>query len=276
MHKTVLITGCSSGLGFSMTNTLLADGWQVIATVRSIHNSQALHALQHPLLKILQLDVTNTQDIEEIKQFIKRECNNELDCLINNAGFGLFGAVEDLTEQEVRYQLDVNLFGIIFLTQACLPALRNRQGRILNISSVMGYLPFPMQSMYVTSKYALEGFSESLYYELIPHRIQVSLVEPGAFNTKFGLNAKMPLTPDRDGIYQKQYTILSKFRNMVASKKNHSPDEFAEKIKQLLKKSKMPLKKRVGFDAHIIYYVKKILPDCLFYYLLKIVYQHFK
>jgi NAD(P)-dependent dehydrogenase (short-subunit alcohol dehydrogenase family) len=259
MQKTVLITGCSSGFGFSLTKLLLREGWKVIATVRNLETSLALKKLQHPSLKILQLDVTQASDHAAMKQYIENELDGNLHCLINNAGYGLFGPLE-----EFRHQLEVNLFGVILLTQKCLPFLRKTRGRVINISSVFGYVAFPLQSLYVTSKFALEGFTESLYYELAPHGVQVSLVEPGAHGTRFGSNAILPTTQNPVERYEQQKNNFIRFRNKILQSKNGSPENMSHCVLKLLNKSSMPLRIRVGKDARSMYVLKRLLPAMLF------------
>jgi NAD(P)-dependent dehydrogenase (short-subunit alcohol dehydrogenase family) len=264
MQKTVLVTGCSSGLGFSMAKLLLREGWQVIATVRNLDTSLNLKNLQHPSLKILQLDVTQPDDREVVAAYINDKLGGQLHCLINNAGYGLFGPLEELTEEQIRHQLEVNLFGVIFLTQKCLPFLRAVQGRIINISSVLGYAAFPLQSLYVTSKFALEGLTETLYYELAPHGVQVALVEPGSHSTNFGGNARLPLTQNQIPSYQQQKNNFLSFRKKLMEAKNSSPEWLAKRVLALLNMRTMPLRNRVGVDASFVYTMKRLLPASFF------------
>jgi NAD(P)-dependent dehydrogenase (short-subunit alcohol dehydrogenase family) len=247
-----------------MTKLLLREGWKVIATVRNLDTSIDLKNLQHPSLKILQLDVTNVVDQEAVVAYIKNELNGHLHCLINNAGYGLFGPLEELTEEQIRHQLEVNLFGVIFLTQKCLPFLRNARGRIINISSVLGYAAFPLQSLYVTSKFALEGLTETLYYELAPHGVQVALVEPGSHSTNFGGNARLPLTQNQIVSYQPQKNNFIAFRKKLMEAKNGSPEGLAQRVLVLLNKRTMPLRNRVGLDARFVYAMKRLLPSRFF------------
>lgn len=273
MHKTILITGCSSGLGLSMVKILLANHWRVIATARNLEASDELKTLDHPLLIKLKLDIADNSDRQQIKNYIDKELNGELDCLINNAGYGLFGALEELTEEQIRHQLEVNLLGVIFLTQICLPALRKNRGKIINVSSVLGYFVFPLQSLYVTSKFALEGLTETLHYELEPHGVQVALIEPGTYQTRFGKNAKSALPQNSINEYKQQNENLSKFRAKLANRINGSPNDFALCILKLLAQPKMPLRKRIGIDANFIYYLRRFLPASIFNLIVKFIYK---
>ncbi len=264
MKKTVLITGCSSGFGLSITKALLQDGWRVIATARNIDSSVELTKLTHSELMILPLDVTNELDRLSIQEYIANELNGNLDCLINNAGYGLFGPLEELTEEQIRHQLEVNLFGVIFLTKMCLPFLRKTKGRIINISSLLGYLAFPLQSLYVASKFALEGFTESLYYELTPHEVQVTLIQPGVHSTNFGINAILsPLKNDLSK-YQLQKNNFVKFRETLIAKKKGSSEKIASCVVKLLNMPHMPLRTKLGYDANILHLVKRCMPSFLF------------
>jgi NAD(P)-dependent dehydrogenase (short-subunit alcohol dehydrogenase family) len=264
MQKTVLITGCSSGFGLSLTKLLLREGWKVIATVRHQATSHELNELQHPSLKILQLDVTIAADRTAVTRYIDTELDGNLHCLINNAGYGLFGPLEELTEEQIRHQLEVNVFGVILLTQQCLVFLRKVHGRIINISSVFGYVAFPLQSLYVTSKFALEGFTESLYYELAPHGIQVALVEPGSHSTRFGKNAIIPPIQNAMESYDKQKSNFIAFRKKLMQRKNGSPETLSNCVLALLNKRYMPLRVRVGKDARSLYVLKRLLPAHFF------------
>src|SRR5262245_19631363 len=187
--KTILITGCSSGFGRLVIPEFLREGWHVIATMRDAANRKGIFNEElngyRDALSLLSLDVTNEAERAAAKNFIEEKFGGKLDCLVNNAGYGLFGAVEDLSEAQIREQMEVNFFGLVLLTQMLLPQLRKASGRIINLSSVLGFTGMPMSAMYCASKFAVEGFSEGLYHELKPHGVQVALVEPGAFRTNF-------------------------------------------------------------------------------------------
>lgn len=263
-QKSVLITGCSSGFGLSLTKALLANNWRVIATARNIATCIELTKLQHPLLTVQQLDLTSKDDMEQIQRYIVKDLNGQLDCLINNAGYAISGPLEEMSEEQIRHQFEVNLFGTITLTKLCLPALRKSQGRIINISSVLGYLAFPLQSLYVASKFALEGLSEALYYELKPQHIQVTLIEPGTHSTRFGTNMILPDVVSDDVTYQIQKINFLRFREKLRQRKNNSPEQLASVVVALLQKKTMPLRKRVGRDAKYMYLLKRFLPDAIF------------
>ena len=185
MKKTVLITGASSGFGKAAAKLFASNDWNVVATMRTPDNEQDLVGL-HDVL-VTRLDVQDRMSINEAMEAgIARF--GRIDALINNAGFGLFGVFEATPREKVQEQFDVNVFGVMDVTRAILPHFRrNRGGLIINVSSGAGVFTLPMLSLYCASKFALEGFSESLSYELASQNIVVKIVEPGGvLSTNFG------------------------------------------------------------------------------------------
>ncbi|MDB6019762.1 MAG: short-chain dehydrogenase [Pedosphaera sp.] len=185
MKKTVLITGTSSGFGKAAVRHFARHGWNVIATMRQPEVEHELTGLSDVL--VTRLDVENSQSItESIQAGIARF--GRIDALINNAGFGLFGLFEATPPEKIQEQFAVNLFGVMNVTRAMLPHFRkNKGGLILNVSSGAGVFALPMISLYCASKFALEGFSESLSYELASQNIIVKIIEPGGvISTNFG------------------------------------------------------------------------------------------
>jgi NAD(P)-dependent dehydrogenase (short-subunit alcohol dehydrogenase family) len=184
MKKTVLITGTSSGLGKACAKVFVKNGWNVLATMRRPDREEELTKLRDVL--VTRLDVEDQLTIREaIEAGIDRF--GRIDVLINNAGFGLYGPFEATARGKVMEQFSVNVFGVMDVTRAMLPHFRkHRDGLIINISSGAGIFALPMISPYCASKFALEGFSESLSYELAPFNIVVKIVEPGGVSTNFG------------------------------------------------------------------------------------------
>ncbi len=183
MAKTILITGASSGIGREAALIFQKQGWNVIATMRSPEKEQELTQLNNVL--VTRLDV---QDIGTIKTAIDAGTDrfDGIDVLVNNAGYGLMGVFESATREQIRKQFDINLFGLMDVTQAVLPQMRTRgDGTIINISSFGGQVALPFGSLYNSSKFAVEGFSEALSHELSPLGISVKLVEPGSIVTNF-------------------------------------------------------------------------------------------
>jgi NAD(P)-dependent dehydrogenase (short-subunit alcohol dehydrogenase family) len=185
MKKTVLITGASSGFGKMTAKLFARNGWHVIATMRNPGEQTDLVDTNDVL--VTRLDVQDRDSIgEAIEAGITRF--GIIDALINNAGFGLFGVFEATSREKIQEQFDVNVFGVMDVTRAILPHFRkNKGGLIINVSSGAGVFALPMISLYCASKFALEGFSESLSYELASQNIVVKIVEPGGVvSTNFG------------------------------------------------------------------------------------------
>ncbi|WP_445188040.1 oxidoreductase [Pseudonocardia sp. Cha107L01] len=181
--KTVLVTGASSGIGKETAKTLLADGYAVYVAARRVDR---MSELEQPGATALAMDITNDEDIVAAVKRITAE-RGGIDVLINNAGFGMYGAMEDTTLDDARYQFEVNLFGLARLTQLALPYMRDRgAGKIVNISSVGGKIYTPLGAWYHATKHALEGWSDSLRLELKPLGIDVIVIEPGIIRTEFG------------------------------------------------------------------------------------------
>lgn len=264
--KTVLITGCSSGIGLSLTKALLDTGWRVIATARKPGPNTELGSIKHPALTVRKLDVTSHAD----RQALAAEITDQpLDYLINNAGYGLLGPLEEYTEEQIRQQFEVLFMGIVFLTRDCLPALRLSKGRIINISSALGYVAMPMQSLYVAGKFALEGFSEALHYELQPHDVQVALVEPGLCETRFGKNTLHPPAGQRIPAYNQQNKNFLKLREKLNTRRNTSSTAAALQIVRLMRKRVMPLRTMIGADARAVYFARRLLPAPVFNFLMR-------
>lgn len=185
MKKTILITGSNSGIGKITAEYFAKKNWQVIATMRNIEKAGTLK--EHPNISIYPLDVTNTESIKNAKDAILKDFE-KIDVLVNNAGFGCYGAFEPTTESEIDRQIAVNIKGVMMVTKIFLEHFRkNRAGLFINISSIAGLISYPLASMYVCSKWAVEGFTEAIFYELRPLNIRVKLVEPGGFKTNFQL-----------------------------------------------------------------------------------------
>jgi NAD(P)-dependent dehydrogenase (short-subunit alcohol dehydrogenase family) len=185
MKKTVLITGASTGFGLSTAKRFAREGWNVIATMRTPRANHELSGLPHVL--VTRLDVQDRGSIDAaVAAAVERF--GRIDVVINNAGFGLFGVFEATAREKIAEQFDVNVFGVMDVTRAVLPQLRKQQsGVIINVSSGAGVFTLPASSAYCASKFALEGFSEALSYELAAQKIVVKIVEPGGvLETKFG------------------------------------------------------------------------------------------
>ncbi|MBW4444819.1 MAG: SDR family oxidoreductase [Plectolyngbya sp. WJT66-NPBG17] len=218
MPKTILITGTSSGLGKATARFFAHEGWNVVATMRQPEKEQEL--VQLPNVLVTRLDV---QDRVSITTAIEAAIDRfgQIDALVNNAGFGLFGLFEATPPEKVAEQFNVNVFGVMDTIRAVLPHFRrNKAGLILNISSGAGIVTLPMLSLYCASKFALEGFSEALSYELTSQNIVVKIIEPGGIaNTKFeqriGSEAvENSAIPDYDRFVAHTNAVFESLRNV--------------------------------------------------------------
>lgn len=195
MAKTIFITGASRGFGKLWATAFLEKGHNVIATARDLRSLDDLVKQYGARLLPLQLDVNNREaDFAAIAQ--AHQHFGRIDVLINNAGYGLFGTIEEATEQQAREQMETNFFGLLWLTQAVLPIMREQgQGHIIQLSSVLGLVTVPVLGLYNASKFAVEGLSESLAQEVKAFGIHVTLVEPNQFDTDWGSASATVTTP---------------------------------------------------------------------------------
>ena len=183
MKKVVIITGASRGFGELIAKKFQKEKFQVIATMRNVDSSPSLMELDN--VDIKKLDVTNKSDIKNVVDFTIKKYGR-IDILINNAGYGAFGLLEEASEQEIRNQFDVNYFGLIDCIRGVLPQMRKQKdGVIINISSIAGRFGLPFTSLYNSSKFAVEGLTECLHYELSLFGIDIKTVAPGSFRTGF-------------------------------------------------------------------------------------------
>lgn len=182
--KTILITGASSGIGAATAQHFQANGWNVVATMRSPEAATELAGLENVL--VTRLDVTDSSTIEAaVSQAVQQF--GGIDVLLNNAGYGAYGALEAFPMDRIRRQFDTNVLGLLEVTKAVLPHMRERRsGTIVNVLSIGGQITFPLGTLYHGTKFAVEGISEALHYELEPLGIRVRIVEPGMIKTNFG------------------------------------------------------------------------------------------
>jgi NAD(P)-dependent dehydrogenase (short-subunit alcohol dehydrogenase family) len=187
-QKVVIVTGSSSGIGLESALLLARNGFITYATMRSPEKDTSIKAVvqnEKLPIRVIPLDVTDDSSVKNVVDHIISEAGR-IDILVNDAGYGLGGALEDLSMEEIKSQYETNLFGLIRVTQAVLPTMRRqRSGRILNISSANGIVGMPGISVYASTKFAVEGLSESIAYELEPFGIKVILIEPGFTRTNF-------------------------------------------------------------------------------------------
>jgi NAD(P)-dependent dehydrogenase (short-subunit alcohol dehydrogenase family) len=224
-------------------------------------------------LHLLPLDVTREQDRKQAAEFVRMRLER-LDTLINNAGYGQFGALEDITENQLRLQFEVNFFGAAFLAREMLPMLRQSRGKVINISSVAGTLGLPVSGAYCSSKFALEGLSESLYYELKPHGVQVCLVEPGRHRTSFSQNMAWGQTNrQEESPYRRMTENYLNRKNRLSKRLVVSQENVVRTVIKLAESKQMPLRVTVGADAWATRLMQALLPRRLQTTLLSMVWK---
>jgi NAD(P)-dependent dehydrogenase (short-subunit alcohol dehydrogenase family) len=257
-QQVAVVTGSSSGIGFETSLLLARNGIYTYATMRNQRKSEEIlaNARKDNLpLKTLHLDVTNEKSIlKAMKKIIDEK--GRIDILINNAGYSLLGPLEQLDIDEIKAEFETNFFGIIKLIQSVLPTMRKqRYGRIINISSLAGRIGFPFSSAYVSSKFALEGLTESLGYEIKNFGIYAILIEPGVIRTNF-LNSmklgKNVITPQNDSNINSPYTKMIQKRISAFKprfEKGSSPIEVAEVVLEAATSQHPKPRYLVGNDA---------------------------
>lgn len=273
--KTVLITGCSSGFGKLLVQQFLERGHTVIATMRRADERRELFSAElekHPQsLKIHELDVCSSEQRQAMVELIDRDYGGRLDVLVNNAGFGVFGALEEIDEDSFRQQFEVNVFGLTFLTRALLPAIRQSQGSLVFLSSLMGFGGFPLSSAYCASKFAVSGLAESLYYELQPFNVQVILIEPGGHRTDFGKNIQWASKPasaaaeeqSAEAPYRKQTQNFQNLFQRLMSGTGTSPEPVARRIVYMVENRSKRLHVPLGTDAITQSWAIRFLPQSI-------------
>ncbi|MGA9172053.1 MAG: SDR family oxidoreductase, partial [Nitrososphaeraceae archaeon] len=262
-ENVAVVTGSSSGNGSETSLLLAKNGFYTYATMRNIDKSTTMKEIARKdrlHLEVLRLDVTDDNSVTDAIDMISSR-HGRIDVLVNNAGYDAFGAVEELSMKEIRQQFETNFFGAVRLMKAVIPIMRKqRSGIIVNVSSIGGLVGVPLNSAYTGSKFALEGFSESMKYELEDFGIKVILIEPGAVNTNFleTLEARRAINPDS------AYLELSKKASegrKAAFKQASSPMQVAEVILNAIKSEKPNTRYLVGNDAATIMERKKNSSD---------------
>ncbi len=266
MASTVFITGASSGIGHATALLFQKKGWQVVATMRSPEKETELSAL--PNVVCVPLDVTDEMSIiSTVKSGIEKF--GRIDVLVNNAGYGAVGAFELATGEQVKKQFEVNVFGLMNVTRALLSHFRkNKSGTIINIASVGGRVTFPLYSIYHATKWAVEGFTESLGFELKQFGVRVKIIEPGAIKTDFY---------SRSQAIFKQEGILEydTFQNRMLAVSNSfgaggaEPGVVAQAIYKAATDGTKKLRYPVGGNAPALLILRKIMPDTVFNYFIR-------
>lgn len=255
--KVVLVTGASSGIGRAAAEMLAERGFRVFGTSRRPAARETSSRVQ-----MLPLDVRSEESARACVDTVLQEAGR-IDVLVNNAGHSLAGALEETTMEQAKDLFETNFFGAVRMVQAVLPAMRRqRSGQIINMSSLAGLVPAPFMGIYNASKFALEGYSESLRHELQPLNIRVSLVEPGFIKTDLARNAQLGANPipDYEPWRRRGLESLSRFEERAPG-----PAIVADRILRMIESDSPPVRSLVGKDASRIAPLRRLLPDGLFF-----------
>ena len=261
MNKVALITGASSGIGKETAKLLVRQGYTVYGAARRV---EKMKELEQSGVKLLAMDVTDEASmVNGVSRILEAE--GRIDVLLNNAGYGSYGALEDVPLSEARYQFEVNIFGMALLTQLVLPQMRRQHsGRIINISSIGGKLGEPHGAWYHATKYALEGLSDSLRMELREFGIDVVIIEPGAIITEWaGIAREHMLKTSGNTAYQE---LTRKHAKMFerADKMGSKPIVVAKTIVKAITTGRPKTRYATGGGAKLILFVRSILSDRMF------------
>ena len=266
MPKTVFITGASTGIGYETAKVFQQQGWMVVATMRSPEKVPDLAAL--PNVTCLRLDVTDAASIETAVTTALQQFQT-IDVLVNNAGYGLIGAFEACSPVEIQRQFATNVFGLMEVTRAFLPHFRERQaGVIVNVASIGGHIAIPLYSPYHATKWAVEGFSESLQYELEPFNIRVKVIEPGPIKTDF-YSRSMTFAEKPDLTAYDEFIARVKPALEQAGESGSPPTVTAQIIYKAACDRSKRLRYPAGGNAGAILLLRKLLPDALLHPLLR-------
>ena len=266
MEKIAVVTGASSGIGFETALTLAREGYYTYATMRDTTKSDKIKELgkkENLKIDVLELDV---DDENSIKTAIKKILDEKqrIDVVVNNAGWGLWGCVEDVSVDEFKKQFETNFFSIIRLIQEVCPTMRTQgSGKIINISSVAGRIGFPASPAYISSKFALEGLSESLRLELSPFGVDVIIIEPGVIKTNFFNPVKLAKKSESGTAY-KDITVKVISGVKMMAEMGTPPKEVADAIIKSINDDKPLPRYIVGNDASMFLEAKKSKTDIEF------------
>ncbi len=270
-EKVVLITGASSGIGKACAEYLAQQGYRVFGTSRRA--SFPPPAAQPGSPRMIQMDVDQDDSVEQGVNFILQE-TGRLDVVVNNAGFGIAGSVEDTSIKEAKEQFETSFFGVLRVCKAVLPTMRERRsGYIVNVSSIGGIIGLPFQGLYSAAKFAVEGLTEALHKEMRPFGVHVVLIEPGDFSTEFTDNRCMVLASQENQAYAERCDQIIK--NQAENERaGASPEKIARRLERIINHPSPRPRYRVGSVLEIMaVMLKRALPGRLFEALFAIVYE---
>ena len=266
MEKIAMVTGSSSGIGFETSLGLARNGFYTFASMRDVSKSNKIKELakkENLPIDIIELDVDKEDSIKNaVKTIIEKK--QRIDVLVNNAGWGLWGSVEDVSVNEFKAQFETNFFSVIRIIQEVAPIMREQKsGHIINISSIAGRIGFPISPAYISSKFALEGLSESLRFELMPFGVNVIIIEPGMIKTNFFEPMKLGKKAENTDAYKNiTEKVLSGVKMMAQMATD--PKEVSNTIIQAIKEEKPLPRYIVGNDALMFLEAKKMKTDIEF------------
>jgi NAD(P)-dependent dehydrogenase (short-subunit alcohol dehydrogenase family) len=272
-QRVAVVTGASSGIGYETSLTLARNGFHTYATMRNLEKYKSITEIANTEklpLQVVQLDVTDDGSVKDAINRIVTE-KKRIDVLVNNAGYGLFGSLEDMSVEEIKKQFETNFFGVIRVTKQVLPIMREQNsGIIVNVSSVGGRIGLPVLSAYHSTKFAMEGLSESISYEVEPFGIRIVIIEPGVIRTNImnsSTAAKKALDPKSP-----YFKLMQKLQNHFKSNmenKSSPPEEVAKVILQAVMSENPELRYTVGIDASRIIQARTNMPDKEFQQIVK-------
>ena len=272
--RVVLLTGASSGIGLALARKLTGSTYRVVATSRrnSIDKMRGELRAESENLLVRSLDVTVREDRERVVGEIAKRWGG-VDILVNNAGISYRSVVEHMTTEEEQQQFAVNYFGPMALTRLVLPYMRSkRRGHIINVSSVSGMMAMPTMGAYSASKFALEGASEALWYEMRPWNIRVSLIQPGFVQSRSYKNVykskKSCEALHDDKAYAAYYRTMGEFIERLMLLSWATPESIAEKIIKTMRQRHPKLRIPATIDAHLFSIIRRILPRNLYHWVL--------
>ena len=266
MEKVAIVTGSSSGIGYETSLSLAREGYFTYATMRDLKKADVIKKIsqdENLPLKVIELDVDDEDSTENAIRAIIDE-KQRIDVLVNNAGWGIWGTAEDVSLEEFREQFETNFFSIVRMIQKVAPIMRKQgSGNIVNISSIAGRIGFPVSTAYISSKFALEGLSESLRFELGPFGVNVIIIEPGVIKTNFFDSMRTAKKADESDTYRDiTMKVISGVKMMAEM--GTPPKEVANVIINSIKEEKPLPRYVVGNDATMFLEAKKMKTDIEF------------
>ncbi len=265
-RPTILITGASSGIGLATAHAFAARGWRVAATMRRPADVGELTTIAD--LTVLPLDVTEPASVTEAVGRVVAEFGR-IDAVVNNAGFAVDGVFEAMDDEVVRRQFETNVLGLVRVTREVIPVMRRQgSGTIVQLSSIGGRACFPLYSIYHATKWAVEGFSESLALELRPFGIRMRIIEPGAIRTDFYGRSRQPVVPPADGSYD-AFVARCEAISLAAGGQGAEPAVVAATILRAVADRSWRLRYPVASPAPLLVRLRRLLPESWFLWLIR-------